>query len=123
MKGDKIYVPTQLSENEKYIVGWGVDAINIKMFRIQLPAKLATDEVKNHVEITLFPNPVSNELNIDSKDNIKEVTVFNLTGQQLFSKKGNSKTSKIDVSNLKSGVYIVEVKTDKTSKTYKVIKK
>ncbi len=123
MKGDKIYVPTQLSENEKYIVGWGVDAINIKMFRIQLPAKLATDEVKNHVETTLFPNPVSNELNIDSKDNIKEVTVFNLIGQQLFSKKGNSKTSKIDVSNLKSGIYIVEVKTDKTSKTYKVIKK
>ena len=123
MKGDKIYVPTQLSENEKYIIGWGVDATNIKMFRIQLPAKLATDEVKNHVETTLFPNPVSNELNIDSKDNIKEVTVFNLTGQQLFSKKGNSKTSKIDVSNLKSGVYIVEVKTDKTSKTYKVIKK
>lgn len=123
MKGDKIYVPTQLSENEKYIIGWGVDATNIKMFRIQLPAKLATDEVKNHVEITLFPNPVSNELNIDSKDNIKEVTVFNLTGQQLFSKKGNSKTSKIDVSNLKSGIYIVEVKTDKTSKTYKVIKK
>ena len=79
--------------------------------------------MKNHVETTLFPNPVSNELNIDSKDNIKEVTVFNLTGQQLFSKKGNSKTSKIDVSNLKSGIYIVEVKTDKTSKTYKVIKK
>ncbi|WP_314242595.1 T9SS type A sorting domain-containing protein [Empedobacter tilapiae] len=122
MKGDKIYVPTQLSENEKYIVGWGLDATNIKMFRIQLP-KLGIGEVDNIELTTLFPNPASNELNIDSKENIKQVTVFNLTGQQLFSKKGNSKTSKIDVSNLKSGVYIVEVKTDKTSKTYKIIKK
>ena len=122
MKGDKIYVPTQLSENEKYIVGWGLDATNIKMFRIQLP-KLGIGEVDNIELTTLFPNPASKELNIDSKENIKQVTVFNLTGQQLFSKKGNSKTSKIDVSNLKSGVYIVEVKTDKTSKTYKIIKK
>ncbi|TGN29204.1 T9SS type A sorting domain-containing protein [Empedobacter tilapiae] len=122
MKGDKIYVPTQLSENEKYIVGWGLDATNIKMFRIQLP-KLGIEEVDNIELTTLFPNPASKELNIDSKENIKQVTVFNLTGQQLFSKKGNSKTSKIDVSNLKSGVYIVEVKTDKTSKTYKIIKK
>ena len=123
LKGDKIYVPTQLSENEKYIVGWGVNALDIKMFRIELPAKLSTSDVEKTDVATLFPNPVTSELNIEAKEEIKQVTVYNLTGQQLFSKKGMAKSMKVDVSNLKSGVYIIEVKNDKTSKTYKIIKK
>ena len=123
MKDDKIYVPTQLSENEKYIAGWGVSPTEIKLFRIQLPAKLSTDDVKNQSEAILYPNPVTNELNINAKENLEQVIVYNLTGQQVLSKIAVSKSAKLDVSNLKSGVYIVEVKTDKSSKTYKIIKK
>lgn len=122
LKGDKIYVPTQLSPNEKYIVGWSVDEFAPKMFRIELP-KLGTGEVEKTEAATLYPNPVTNELNIDAKEQISNVSIYTLTGQQIFTKSMQSNSSKVDMSAYKAGVYIVEVIANGNTKTYKVIKK
>lgn len=122
LKGDKIYVPTQLSENEKYIVGWSLDEVDVKMFRIELP-KLGTGEVEKTEAATLYPNPVTNVLNIDAKEQISSISIYTLTGQQIFTKSMQSKSSKVDMSTYKAGVYIVEVNSNGKTKTYKVIKK
>lgn len=122
LKGDKIYVPTMLSANEKYIVGWGLNGTYVKVFRIQLP-NLSTDEIKTSEKATLYPNPVTNVLNIDAKNQINQVKVYNMAGQQVLSKEASSKSSQVDMSTLKSGVYLVEVTSDSITTTYKVIKK
>lgn len=125
MQGDMIYVPTQISSNGKYIIGWTFPPVltgKIKTFRIQMP-NLATDEVKTTVDATLYPNPVNNILNIDAKEQITSISVYNLTGQQIFTKTINTKTSTVDMSAYKAGVYIVEVNSNANTKTYKVIKK
>ncbi|MBO6212236.1 T9SS type A sorting domain-containing protein [Algoriella sp.] len=123
--GDIIYVPNQISQNGKYITGWGRSAENKSItFRIQLPDNfLATDEVKSTTEVTLYPNPVNNILNIDAKEQITSISVYNLTGQQIFTKTMNTKTSTVDMSAYKAGVYIVEVNSNANTKAYKVIKK
>lgn len=111
-----------LSANEKYIVGWGLDGTYIKVFRIQLP-NLSTDEIQSSEKATLYPNPVTNALNIDAKEDISEIKVYNMVGQQVLSKEARSKNPKIDMSTLKAGVYVVEVTSDSNTTTHKVIKK
>lgn len=121
---DKIYSIQMVSSNLKYVLAWGKGDGMAKTMRIQLPDNfLTTNEVNSSVEATLYPNPVNNVLNIDAKEMITEVSVYNLTGQKLSNKLINKKTSTIDMSNLKSGVYIVEVNYKTSTKTYKVIKK
>ena len=67
-----------------------------------------------------YPNPVKNILNINTQ-NISNVAVFNLLGQQVATK-ATSNNSQIDMSALASGTYLVKVTADNQVKTIKVIK-
>jgi hypothetical protein len=71
----------------------------------------STNDFKS--QLSIYPNPTSDYLNINEKHNYE---VFNLMGQKVLN--GNSK--KIDVRNLISGVYIISI--DNKAK-YKFIKK
>lgn len=58
--------------------------------------------------MVLYPNPVSNYVTIHKeKKELMDVTIFNLQGQLVHSGQYNS-DSKIDVSNLNPGVYVVK---------------
>jgi Secretion system C-terminal sorting domain/GEVED domain len=71
---------------------------------------------------TYYPNPVKDVLNLSYTKNISNVTVFNLLGQQMSSKTVNANQSKVDMSNLAAGTYLVKVTADNQVKTIKVIK-
>jgi ELWxxDGT repeat protein len=75
--------------------------------------------------ILIYPNPVSNILSIDFRNDAssKLIRIMDLNGKILFSKKSNSKIDKIDISNLEGGIYITKI--DYSNKTYtkKIIKK
>lgn len=68
-----------------------------------------TNTSKEIKRLSVFPNPVSNELNLGIKESlvIKAVTVTNTTGQVVL--QGKSKT--LDVTTLKPGIYFVLVET------------
>ena len=61
-------------------------------------------------------------MTIRYNENIKDVTVFNLLGQQLFVKNINATEGKVDMSNLSSGTYLVKVNSGDKVQTIKVIK-
>jgi hypothetical protein len=69
-----------------------------------------------------YPNPVKDVLNVSFEQNISDVTVYNLLGQQVAFKKMNADKGQIDLSNLASGTYLVRVNTENAVKTIKVIK-
>jgi hypothetical protein len=71
---------------------------------------------------TAYPNPVKDVLNVSFEQNISDVTVYNLLGQQVAFKKMNADKGQIDMSNLASGTYLVRVNTENAVKTIKVIK-
>ena len=71
---------------------------------------------------TAYPNPVKNNLTIRYNENISDVTVFNLLGQQLFSRSINATEGKVDMSNLSAGTYLVKVTSGDKVQTIKVIK-
>lgn len=70
----------------------------------------------------VYPNPVNDILEISAKQNITNVTVFNLLGQQVISKLYNSADAKVDVHSLPQGTYMFRVETGSLTKTLKIIK-
>ncbi|MDI1254985.1 MAG: T9SS type A sorting domain-containing protein [Flavobacterium sp.] len=71
---------------------------------------------------TFYPNPVSDRLNISLKENIRKVSVTDVTGKLIIAKDLSAPQATIDLSQLASGVYFVTIKADRKSKTVKVIK-
>ena len=72
---------------------------------------LAFKNTKNLPKINLYPNPVTNLLQIDTSLDIEEIQILNMLGSLVKSIKGNSKF--IDVNYLNSGGYFLCVKTNK----------
>jgi hypothetical protein len=63
--------------------------------------------------VELYPNPASDELNISCDYNILEIEVFDALNRLVYEQKSNSKNIKLNVSQYKSGTYILRIKTEK----------
>lgn len=79
-------------------------------------------EFSNYFNV--YPNPVHDVLNISSKTSaeIQSIAVYDVLGQLVIALPNLKDTSKIDVSNLKTGNYFLKVKSDKGSSNLKFIK-
>ena len=73
--------------------------------------------------ISTYPNPVTSELNIQSKELITSVSIFNTLGQEVLNLPAGSLNVAVDMSTLSPGVYLANIATERGSKTQKVIKK
>lgn len=73
--------------------------------------------------ISLYPNPISNEMHINvSGEAIRSIEVFNTTGQSVFSKTLDVANITVSTSNWESGVYFVNITTQSGNTTLKVVK-
>jgi hypothetical protein len=76
---------------------------------------------KDKLNITVYPNPVSETLFIASEGiSIEKKTVYSLHGKLVFSENSASKT--IDVSNLSNGLYFIEISSSEGKSVQKFIK-
>ena len=75
-------------------------------------------EVEN-ANVSLYPNPVTNILNIDAQG-IQEVNVMDINGRTVMNMQN---TNTIDMTNLASGVYFVRVITTDVVSTQKITRK
>ncbi len=79
---------------------------------------LSTSEFnQNNLEAALYPNPVKNVLNITTSQTVKSVEIYNLQGQKVMV----SDQSKIDLSVLNPGVYLVRIEDENSAVTTKRI--
>lgn len=84
-------------------------------------ATLAVSEVSSK-KIGIYPNPVSDILNLSNYKNVKSVIISDITGRQV--KNRNNPESAINLKDLKSGNYIITInQIDGTSQSIKIIKK
>ena len=66
------------------------------------------DENLNN-NFTIFPNPASNQININC-ENINEVLIYNALGQLVYEKAGECDMLTIDATAFEEGLYVVNVK-------------
>ena len=86
---------------------------------------LASLSVKNEsiIQINAFPNPVRNVLNINAKSNIENIKIFNVLGKRVLDKNINKKDFNINISNLNTGIYILQYKTVDGAGSMKFVKR
>jgi len=73
--------------------------------------------------VSYFPNPVTNKLTLKAQQNIQNVSVFNMLGQEVMRTELNVQRGDLDMSSLQSGPYFVKVSINDTVETIKIIKK
>jgi hypothetical protein len=77
--------------------------------------------------ISLYPNPATNEVNININDNTYDsiiIQVFNSLGQKLQSTESNGQTTNnfsLDVSNLATGLYFINIDVDGVTVSKKLL--
>lgn len=59
--------------------------------------------------ISVYPNPVVDELNISLNAANSKISIYNALGQKLMEKVANGNLAKVNVANLAKGVYFVKV--------------
>lgn len=83
---------------------------------------MSVTEIQTEI-FTIFPNPVQEILNITSNSassSIEKITLYGLMGKVVL--QTNDISEQLDVSMLKTGVYLVKIETDKGIITKKVLK-
>lgn len=82
-------------------------------------SSLATAEVKK-LEFSIYPNPVSDILNIKTPEKVLNVSVYDMSGRQMNVSFHNGQ---MNVSTLPNGIYVLRAVTDKAVYQQKLIKK
>ena len=75
------------------------------------------------IDVSLFPNPTTHNLNIQSDKQITALIIYNTLGQVVMNASPKKTNFSIETSNLNTGVYFVSLETDTASKTMKFIKR
>jgi len=94
----------------------GDSAGHVRIFNLSDLLSVETEVIN---KFKLFPNPATSILNIELKQNaiLENINIYNSLGQRVQ----NSKILTIDISNLSSGIYVVEVITTKEKSLQKLI--
>lgn len=97
-------------------------AFFIDDFKYEDPTLTIPDNNLNN--FALYPNPATNVLNIESKEIIDWVIIYDLNGKQV--KKSiplkNDTHIQIQIGNLVKGIYLLDIQSGKTKHTQKIIK-
>lgn len=97
--------------------GGGIDALEFFLIN-----SLSSEEFdKSSIFVS---NPVNNQLDIKGLPlNVKQITVYSLLGKEVLTREINAQSSfNIDISNLKSGMYLVKMQSDNAVFTKKILK-
>ncbi len=80
------------------------------------------NEKTNNNSTIIYPNPVSNYINIKSENTIIKVTIFDIVGSEILNKNFNNNHVLISTENIPSGVYFIQIKTNKGIINKKIVK-
>ncbi len=84
--------------------------------------QLLSNQDFNNTNLTHYPNPVKNILNLSYNQEISNLEVYNMLGQKVSATIIKANDAHIDMSNLSKGAYMVRVTSNDQVKTIKVIK-
>jgi len=78
-------------------------------------------ELSNSLSISVFPNPATNILTIETP-NMASIEILNIQGQQIKTIAASNNKTTFDISSFTSGMYLVKVKTETGIEVKKFVK-
>ena len=94
-------------------------AFNLKVWSSET---LGVDQFENENAFSYYPNPVKNTLSLNAQNNIQNVSVYNMLGQEVLRTAPNSVDSEVSMTSLQSGAYFVKVTINEVTETIRIIK-
>jgi len=83
--------------------GWMIDDIHVEyMFE-------AVNEVQNDKKVTLYPNPVDDQLSIQSAEVITSISMCNMVGQVIYEHRYDAEHVHVNTSGFPPGMYFLKV--------------
>jgi Secretion system C-terminal sorting domain len=82
---------------------------------------LVHENESDEMVINIYPLPVSDEINIESKHIIESILLTDISGKTIISEKIGSLKTKLDTRTIKSGVYFLTIKSEEKTSTRKLI--
>lgn len=101
------------------------ESISFNRFQIRFDVEtLSNSNFSNEMELSLYPNPVQNQLSmaLNDSEKIEDMYVYNQVGKLIMSF-NEPEQLHFDVSQLQSGVYFIQLSTESAKYTSKFIKK
>ncbi|MGB0260275.1 MAG: T9SS type A sorting domain-containing protein [Flavobacteriaceae bacterium] len=80
---------------------------------------LSNDDGLHELNLNIYPNPVSSNLNFSGLSSAVQASVYDMTGRLYFQKEV---TNTLDVSSLKAGIYMVKIENESGSKIFNILK-
>ncbi len=75
------------------------------------------------LEVNIYPNPFVDEVFIECPPDNYLCTIYDVSGKVLLAEKINGDSNKkLDVGNLKSGVYLLQIRSENYCNSYKILK-
>ena len=97
------------------------DRMNFRIRKITNTLATANFQLEN--QVSLYPNPASTLINIELEDiTASKVTILDMNGRKLQSVNILDKKTAINISNLISGIYLMQITTDKGTVSKKIVK-
>ncbi len=95
--------------------GFGNSQIDISdMWKFDMPFPLSVKNIEA-IDFNIYPNPAKNSVTISTEDQIENITVTTISGQHTSVQidQASQQNTKLDLSSLTPGVYVLTVKTAK----------
>jgi hypothetical protein len=70
---------------------------------------------------SFYPNPAKNSITIESSEINYRLSLFDMLGNEVRTWKNLNNSTQIDISNLKSGVYLIKFNSETTHITKRII--
>lgn len=83
---------------------------------------LLSSEAFEKANISIYPNPVSSLLNLQTELSDFNYTIYTIEGKIVKQGKSTISESSVDVSSLTSGIYLVEIESNGSKSVQKIIK-
>lgn len=113
-----------MSNGNIYVV-WQDDGSGTVKYRTGTYTQASTSisETNFQNRFSIYPNPVNNQLSIQSKDNTNfSFSIFNMLGEKIYQSHSNIKHSLFNIHNFPQGIYFVQIQSGKNFIIKKIIK-
>ncbi|NNF33430.1 MAG: T9SS type A sorting domain-containing protein, partial [Saprospiraceae bacterium] len=116
---DKVYIDqVMINGNPQQSVNNYLSTVKSDMIK----SNHSSDLINIETEVSVYPNPFQDRLYVDAEEKIDRVNLYSIEGRLIMSQTEFDDFG-MDVSNLKNGIYIMEIFTDGETLHQKLIKK
>lgn len=109
------------SENPDSLIMWTAEG-SIKVETIYYSVSTGQVEIEEHEKDLIFPNPAKSFFKLKKLNNNQKISIYNTYGLLVMETGPINTESKIDISFLNDGIYLIEIKNQESIQYEKLIK-